>query len=72
MMLEKLIDKVPKFMHLEFERIETFGDLMFQVLHEIDLAETGVVEWTVKQLHCAKMFSGRVRLAVLGEMNHER
>jgi hypothetical protein len=63
--LEKLINKVPKFMHPELDRVETLEDLLFQLAHEIDLATSGAIEprWTGPQLHRAKMFAATVHLA---------
>ena len=63
--LEKLINKVPKFMRPELDRVETLEDLLFQVAHEIDLAISGAVEprWTAAQLHRAKIFAATVHIA---------
>jgi hypothetical protein len=63
--LEKLINKVPKFMHPELDRVETLEDLLFQLAHEIDLATSGAIEprWTAAQLHRAKMFAATVHIA---------
>ena len=60
--LEKLINKVPKFMHPELDRVETLEDLLFQLAHEIDLATSAAIEprWTAAQLHRAKMFAATV------------
>jgi hypothetical protein len=63
--LEKLINKVPKFMHPELDRVETLEDLLFQLAHEIDLATSAAIEprWTATQLHRAKMFTATVHNA---------
>ena len=63
--LDKLITKVPKFMHPELDRVETLEDLLFQLAHEIDLATSAAIEprWTAAQLHRAKMFAATVHNA---------
>jgi hypothetical protein len=60
--LEKLIARIPKFMHLEVDRIETLDDLLLQVQHEIDLAEEGDLQWTKRQMQRAKTFHATVDL----------
>jgi hypothetical protein len=61
--LEKLLNRVPKFMHPELDRVENLADLDFQIQHEIDLALDGEVKWTKTQLHRAKMFYADVHIA---------
>lgn len=63
--LAKLINKVPKFMRPELDRVETLDDLLFQVAHEIDLATSGAIEprWTAAQLHRTKMFAATIHIA---------
>jgi hypothetical protein len=70
--LEQLLNKVPKFMHPELDRVETFEDLLFQVAHEIDLAISGNIEprWTARQLHRAKMFAATVHIAAQDRTSH--
>ena len=63
MTLKKLLNRVPKFMHPELDRVENLADLEFQIAHEIDLVDDGTVEWTKAQLHRAKMFYSDVHLA---------
>jgi hypothetical protein len=65
--LKKLIKRCPKFMHLEFERIQNVNDLDFQVAHEIDLGESKATSprWTAKQLHRAKMYYADVHYAAV-------
>ncbi len=60
--LEKLMNRIPKFMHLAVERIETLDDLRFHVQHEIDLAEEGDLHWTKRQMRSAKTFHATVDL----------
>ena len=62
--LQRLLTKLPRFMRPEFERINTLDDLLFQVSHEIDLAEEGDVEWSAMQLHRAKMYAATVAIEV--------
>lgn len=61
--LKRHIDRVPKFMHLDLSRVENLDDLMFQVEHEIDLAEEGDIRWTKRQMHQAKMFFANLNIA---------
>ena len=63
--LQRLINKVPLFMHPELDRVETLDDLLFQLAHEIDLAISGAIEprWTAPQLHRAKMLAATVHIA---------
>jgi hypothetical protein len=63
--LDRLIARVPRFMHPELDRVETLADLEFQIAHEIDLTDDGTVRWTPAQLHRAKMFYSDVRIAVI-------
>lgn len=65
--LEKLIKRCPKFMHLEFDKIQNVNDLDFQVAHEIDLGQSRATEprWTARQLHRAKMYYADVHYAAV-------
>lgn len=66
--LEKAVSKMPKFMHPDYSLISNFDDLLFQIGHEIDLAEEGDLDpiWTTKQLHAAKIYAANVKIASLG------
>ena len=70
--LEQLINKVPRFMHPELDRVETLEDLLFQLAHEIDLATSGAIEppWTRPQLHRAKMFAATVHISAQDRTSH--
>lgn len=61
--LDKVIRRMPRFMQPDLSRVEGFEDLMFQVVHEIDLAEEGEQDpkWTKRQLHQAKMYAANVQ-----------
>lgn len=64
--LDKMVRRMPKFMQPDLSRVEGFEDLLFQVVHEIDLAEEGdhhQAKWTKRQLHQAKMYAANVRIA---------
>jgi hypothetical protein len=58
MTLTNAIKQVPRFMYPDLTRVHSFADLLFQVEHEIDLAESGALEpgWTGNQLREAKRF----------------
>lgn len=60
--MDRLIKRMPKFMHPDFSLIQNLCDLLFQVAHEVDLGESGETEprWTAKQLHRAKMYAADV------------
>ena len=59
--VSSLINRIPRFMRLEVERIQTLEDLQFQVSNEISLAEDGdIPAWTRDQMKRAKAFSAKI------------
>ena len=67
--IDKFLKRIPAFLQIETERVETLDDLLFQVNHAIDLAEEGdqYPAWTKAQLHRAKMLSANLSIAILDQ-----